>query len=515
MKKFLFALFLSILITARSLAQETLNPIVESQNNPATIEKIVLTDNETIVYIKIPKQRALGGWVQISSATVLVPMGAWSIEEARRLRLNYPDYVPSAAYSGIYKDAIQRINDWREAMDKQGWIIRNLGPDQLDTKYKSTKEDTYFELHFDRVITGIENVFIRELIDGGFEWYNIEINNPCPNVPNHEYNEVTIKPIIDKQNDGIVGIYQSLDETQYKLACYNDNGIYKLIYLSSRDDLYVWNSGDEKAVLEPTATAGLYTAVWNIINKTPNPDCYIIFEGNTMKTFISGNETIFVKLYPSAPSSTIESKGEWSGTGFALKNNYIVTNFHVVDGAKSICIQGINGDFNTRHKAKVIAVDKLNDLAILQIEQANVSNDDIPYSIITTTADVGEDIFVLGYPLTSTMGDEIKLTTGIISSKTGFQGDVSSYQISAPIQPGNSGGPLFDYNGNVIGIVSSKYEGAENVGYAVKASYLRNLMESIMDDNILPKSNKLSTYKLSNKVKELKNFVYYIICTND
>lgn len=66
------------------------------------------------------------------------------------------------------------------------------------------------------------------------------------------------------------------------------------------------------------------------------------------------------------------------------------------------------------------------------------------------------------------MGDEIKLTTGVISSKTGFQGDVSLYQISAPIQPGNSGGPLFDNKGNLIGIVNAKHKGAENVGYAIK-----------------------------------------------
>ena len=67
----------------------------------------------------------------------------------------------------------------------------------------------------------------------------------------------------------------------------------------------------------------------------------------------------------------------------------------------------------------------------------------------TTTSEVGEEVFVLGYPLTATMGDEIKLTTGVISSKSGFQGDISQYQISAPVQPGNSGGPLFDSKGNI------------------------------------------------------------------
>jgi S1-C subfamily serine protease len=186
----------------------------------------------------------------------------------------------------------------------------------------------------------------------------------------------------------------------------------------------------------------------------------------------------------------------------------------VIEDAKSIWIQGVNGDFNTKHTASVVATDKFNDLALLKIEGVTVNTSGIPYSVKTSTSEVGEDVFVLGYPLTSTMGEEIKLTTGVVSSKTGFQGDVSLYQISAPIQPGNSGGPLFDGNGNVIGIVSAKHKGAENVGYAIKASYLRNLMESALSENILPQSNKIASYKLSDKVKSLKNYVYYITCSS-
>lgn len=205
----------------------------------------------------------------------------------------------------------------------------------------------------------------------------------------------------------------------------------------------------------------------------------------------------------------------WTGTGFALANNYLVTNFHVVEDAKSISVQGINGNFNNKFGATIVATDKINDLAILKINGSNISNSSIPYSVKTTTSEVGEDVFVLGYPLTSTMGDEIKLTTGVISSKSGFQGDVSLYQISAPIQPGNSGGPLFDTKGNIIGIVSAKHKGAENVGYAIKASYLKNLMESTIPKNILPQTNRISAQNLSGKVKAVKNYIYYIVCSRD
>ena len=220
-----------------------------------------------------------------------------------------------------------------------------------------------------------------------------------------------------------------------------------------------------------------------------------------------------ISMYSSAIRTHIEEETKptlWTGTGFALTNNYVVTNYHVIEEAKSISIQGINGNFNNKYGATVVATDKINDLAILKVNGVNIPNANIPYSVKTTTSEVGEDVFVLGYPLTSTMGDEIKLTTGVVSSKSGFQGDVSLYQISAPIQPGNSGGPLFDSKGNIIGVVSAKHRGAENVGYAIKASYLRNLMESAISTNILPQANRISAQNLSGKVKAVKNFVFMI-----
>ena len=518
-----FVLFLILLLsTLSTYAQVTNNPYVRGKNNDGIIYKIELTTNETIVYIKVPKQSTWGGWIQFSSATVLVPTDAWDINDARKSKLEFPDFLPSAELAGVYADAIRRIKEGRQVMSDAGFLIRGLGPDKLDTKYKSNKSDTYFELHFDRLPVGVENVYIRELMDGGFEWYGIKVNNPYPTVVNTGYNETSIKPVIDSQNDGIVGIYQGVtqDDNQYKLACYKDGDSYKLIYLSSRESLPHWRVGDVKAELEPTATPTMYTAKWRMGNKTLNTDCYVVFEGGSLKTFIDGDQTLYVKLYPTASANvgigggTSIGGAEWSGTGFALKNNYIVTNYHVIEDAKSINVQGVNGDFNTKYRASIVATDKFNDLAILKVEGVNISTSGIPYSVKTSTSEVGEDVFVLGYPLTSTMGEEIKLTTGVVSSKTGFQGDVSLYQISAPIQPGNSGGPLFDGNGNVIGIVSAKHKGAENVGYAIKASYLRNLMESALSENILPQTNKIASYKLSDKVKSLKNYVYYITCSS-
>jgi S1-C subfamily serine protease len=230
----------------------------------------------------------------------------------------------------------------------------------------------------------------------------------------------------------------------------------------------------------------------------------------------------FIKTYPTPEmyansqkqDKSQESFNQWSGTGFALKDGYIVTNYHVIEGANSITIQGVNGNFNIQYNTSIVGTDKINDLALLKVTDPTFKGFGIiPYSISSAISEVGEEIFVLGYPLTSTMGDEIKLTTGVISSKTGFQGDIALYQISAPIQPGNSGGPLFDKNGNVIGIVSAKHKDAENVGYAVKTLYLQNLIESSLSSAIIPMTNSISEKTLPDKVKKLKTFVYMIKCS--
>ncbi len=231
----------------------------------------------------------------------------------------------------------------------------------------------------------------------------------------------------------------------------------------------------------------------------------------------------YIKEYPTASmyaeaateKRQEEKVGDWGGTGFALNNGYVATNYHVVEGAASIKISGVQGNFSTSYSANVVASDKFNDLAILKInDPAFKGFGTIPYKVKTTLDEVGEDIFVLGYPLTATMGEEIKLTTGIISARTGFQGDVSLYQISAPVQPGNSGGPLFDSKGDLIGIVNAKHTEAENVGYAIKTSYLQNLMATSLSSNILPTSNTISALSLSEKVKRLKNFTFMITCSS-
>jgi S1-C subfamily serine protease len=218
----------------------------------------------------------------------------------------------------------------------------------------------------------------------------------------------------------------------------------------------------------------------------------------------------WIKTYPT--QEMFQTKQKSSGTGFAISTNgIIVTCNHVIENADKIIVKGINNDFNKTYKAKIISIDKNNDLAIIQIDDSTFKSiANIPFVIGDKTIEVGSSVFALGYPLRSSMGDEIKLTNGIISSKSGFQGDITAYQISVPVQPGNSGGPLFDDNGNLVGIINAKHLMAENASYAIKASYLRNLLESLSTTPKLSTVNSLAVKTLPDKVKLLKNFTYII-----
>lgn len=493
MKSRILALFM-LLLSITSYAQVTTyfygRNKVPSKNETAALYSVAIYDNQTRVTVELipTKNRSRMNYWSSSNTYIIVGNG---MELPIIGFLDNNNEIDTAPFSG----------NW-------GWS--NVKKDQ---KY-------YYTMVFaGKIPPGVTNFTLKDKgTYGGAHGYgfsNYTLNNPRTGATS--WSEYSVKQNADSNNDGICGIYEGSDDTGYKIGCVKQSGEYRLIYLGSRKQMTWWQIGDTKAVLRPSATNGFFKADWYMADKTRESNSYVVFDGGSMKTVIGNEETFYLKMYPTSSSSGGLATGteKWSGTGFALNNGYIATNYHVVENAKSIKVQGIRGSFNTEYNATVISTDKFNDLAIIKINDSRFNGfGTIPYRVKTSTSEVGEDVFVLGYPLTTTMGDEIKLTTGVISSKTGFQGDVSLYQISAPIQPGNSGGPLFDGNGNLIGIVNAKHRGAENVSYAIKASYLNSLVESASSGSLLPTTNAVSGMSLSNKVKSLKNYVFMITCSN-
>ena len=205
----------------------------------------------------------------------------------------------------------------------------------------------------------------------------------------------------------------------------------------------------------------------------------------------------------------------WSGSGIALGTKLFATNNHVVDGATNLYVYF--PETKEKYKAQVVTVDTANDLAIVKItDSAFKGFPTIQYGFKSTLEDVGTDVFVLGYPRVDTMGEEVKLTTGVVSSRSGFQGNQSQYQISAPVQPGNSGGPLFNDNGELIGIVSAKHtDGAENVSYAVKLSYLCELASKSGEQINFNRSSQIFAKKLSEQCKAVIPCTVMVVANNE
>ena len=169
----------------------------------------------------------------------------------------------------------------------------------------------------------------------------------------------------------------------------------------------------------------------------------------------------------------------YSGSGFGINSNYLVTNYHVVDKMKKIVIKS-NGDFTTSATLKYF--DESLDLAILKVNDS-IKSCKLNYK----NQNIGTDILTFGYPKVSQLGISLKATKGIISSKFGFKDDVKSYQIDAASQEGNSGGPLKKKN-EVVGIVVSTLKESQNVNYAIKSIFLKAMLYSL---DIKPKGKSL------------------------
>ena len=235
--------------------------------------------------------------------------------------------------------------------------------------------------------------------------------------------------------------------------------------------------------------------------------------------FNLSEKTLLYKLYPNSPRSVKKTtkKTEWAGNGSGViisKSGHIITNHHVIKDAEKIEVEFMLDDELQKFNAEVVQVDKTNDLAVLKIFDMNFDGvSEPPYNFKFRGSDVGTKVYAFGYPMALTvMGKEIKVTDGMISSKTGFDGNITTYQITAPIQGGNSGGPLFDEQANLIGINSSgiRKDIADNVAYSIKTSYVSNLLDVLPKSIELPSSTRLKSLPLTEQIKEISKYVVLV-----
>ncbi|BDQ11776.1 S1C family serine protease [Sediminibacterium sp. TEGAF015] len=197
------------------------------------------------------------------------------------------------------------------------------------------------------------------------------------------------------------------------------------------------------------------------------------------------------------------------GSGFLVDpKGYIVTNAHILKGTGAIVVNSKGAEF----KSSIVLIDHDKDLAILKInDEEYESVKSIPYSIQKSNSSLGEEIFTLGYPR-----NEIVYGMGYLSAKTGFDGDSLSYQIQISANPGNSGGPVFNKNGEVIGVLSTRQAQADGVAFAVKSKNIHSIIEDLKKSDTafrkvkLPAKSTLKGVERKTQINKVEDCVFFV-----
>ncbi len=197
------------------------------------------------------------------------------------------------------------------------------------------------------------------------------------------------------------------------------------------------------------------------------------------------------------------------GTGFLIDGKgYLVTNAHIIRNSKNIVV--INNKGGEYH-AIVVKKDNVRDIAILKIEDLNFNpTTTVPYGISKAGSDVAEPIFTLGYPR-----NDIVYSEGYLSAKTGFNGDTLSCQLGIAANRGNSGGPVFNHDGEIIGVLSTKEAEAEGVAFAIQSKYIFDAIDDLKKDTVyrslkLPVKSLVRGMDKKQQVKKIQEYVFMV-----
>jgi S1-C subfamily serine protease len=286
---------------------------------------------------------------------------------------------------------------------------------------------------------------------------------------------------------------QNCDRAQYKLAVcyYYGQGVAKHYV-----EAYKW-------ILLAAAQGGEYskkfaTRLENVM--TPEQ----IAEGQRLARAFTPRE-VPSEGSESSAARIAQTRPESSGTGFFItEDGYLVTNEHVIGSGAQVRLVTQVGIVS----AKIVKTDMANDLALLKVEGKFV-----PLPLISSrAAKMGSTVATVGFPNIGLQGFAPKLAKGEIAALSGAQDDPRYFQISVPVQPGNSGGALVDEHGNVVGVVSAKLDVAaavatsgalpENVNYAVKSSLLLSFLESVPEVSAKLKGPNTKDRKFEEVVKD-------------
>jgi len=267
------------------------------------------------------------------------------------------------------------------------------------------------------------------------------------------------------------------------------------------------------AVAAAIAIVSVFSTLWltgyyKNLKKTTSDYSALRRDMNTVKRNVNAQNAAIQNIHNTKDNA--KETMHYGATGFMItKNGYVVTNYHVITGADSVHLQNHKGE---SFKANIVFTNPEKDLAILHINDSTFKSiKSIPYTFKKQDSDMGEDVYTIGFPR-----DEAVYGQGYLSSSTGYAGDTLAYQISIPVNPGNSGGPLLDKEGNVIGIISGKQKGLDGAAFAIKTKALMETLNSIPADSlngknvVLNNKNLLHNLSRTDQIKKLQDYIYIV-----
>jgi S1-C subfamily serine protease len=278
--------------------------------------------------------------------------------------------------------------------------------------------------------------------------------------------------------------------------------------------VYLWNRYKRVATIA-ASIAGITAIVisglvWTISSKQPSAAQYKELSRDLKETKEKTNILVndLDKLKKTKADVPVISY-RTVGTGFFIDaKGMMITNAHVVKNSRNISVFNSKGD---KFNAIVVRLDVARDVAFIKIDDDQFKPfASLPYSIRKNTSDVAEPIFTLGFPR-----DEVVYGEGYLSAKTGFRGDTLSCQIAIPANPGNSGGPVFNHNGEVIGILSGKATETEGAVFAVQSKYIYIALEDLKKNPLyqdikMPVKSTLSGLDKQQQFKKIQDYVFMV-----
>jgi S1-C subfamily serine protease len=282
--------------------------------------------------------------------------------------------------------------------------------------------------------------------------------------------------------------------------------------------VYLWKRYRKVAAIAASIAGitaiSISTLVWSISPK-PSNDEYKMLD---RKVTAQEAKTKKIQTDLDSVKNDVEKKVDapvfvpkTAATGFLINGRgFMITNAHVVKNSKNIRVFNTKGE---QFDAFVVRLDPARDVAIIKIDDPQFkAAPSLPYGISKTTSDIAEPVFTLGFPR-----EEVVYVygEGYMSAPTGFKGDTLSCQITVPANPGNSGGPVFNRNGEVIGILSARETDAEGTVFAIQSKYIYKAIEELKKNKYyegIKVSSKSSISGLDKvqQVKKIQDYIYMV-----